>query len=681
MNKVIAIAKSYWKPLLVLNGVILVSTISIANFCPRTWTADAQLILPDTTSNLDASLGTLGNLKNTGMVFSNEVNPLKTQSSIITSKNVMSSVWASDPEKSLYQSLNSYRKLFKVIAGDQSTTIRVEVEGSGPDLARQRAVTLIKVYHQRLNKLRKDEAIAREQFSHSELERAGRDLSQAQRVLAAFQKSSGLINSEEQTKGIVSVISSLTEAQAQALAQAQSNETQTKILSTRIGLTPEQAIKSLSLGENQDYQFIREKLSELEVTLVQTRARFTDGNPAVQSLLSQRDELRRQIEQYIAQVATNTIGVDTTVDSRNSNGRAALIQRLILAESESRMQQRQAAQLQSQVNKLRGTLMSIPANQVRVLELQRQYDIAEGVYKGLIAQVQQAKVAAFDSYPNVQLLDQPTVEPKPTSPKMSMIALGSILASVFGSLALVLFLESRNPLLKPKDLQNMEFPVLVRIPSFNCSVMELDLESETEVEFQRLASAISLMPLENRRLMVSSSTFGEGKTTVTLGLAMALVDLGFRVLIVDGDFRKAELSQRLGYSQPVASNSKLMAVQVRPGLDLMPTMPRQESRIIEFVARGSFEQALSAVQASGGYDYVIVDSAPVGLTGETALMAAAVSNVLLVVRLGISDRYMVHETLEQLTRHNGRIIGLVINGVETRTEAHVYKRASSQSNL
>ena len=48
------------------------------------------------------------------------------------------------------------------------------------------------------------------------------------------------------------------------------------------------------------------------------------------------------------------------------------------------------------------------------------------------------------------------------------------------------------------------------------------------------------MSLDNRRLMVSSSTFGEGKTTVTLGLAMALIDLGFRVLIVDGDFRRAE---------------------------------------------------------------------------------------------------------------------------------------------
>lgn len=677
MNKMNTIAQRYWKHLVILNGILLAAALASAKFSPRSWTASTQFILPNTTSSLDANLGTLGNLKDSSIDFSNEVSPLKTQASIIISEDVLSTVLASDPEKSKFQRIDSYKKLFKVTPIDQATTIWVEVKGSAPDLARQRAETLIKVYQQRLNALRKDEAIAREQFSGSELAIARQNLSLAQIALAAFTKSSGLVNGEEQTKGIVSTIATLTEAQAKAVAQAQSSQALAETLSTRISLTPDQAIKSLGLGENQDYQFTRQKLAEVEATLVQTQALFTDDHPAVQTLLLQRDELRRQIGQYVAQAAANTMGVDTTVGSNGAEGRIVLIQRLVIAESESKAQQSQAAQLQSQVDKLSGSLRAIPANQSRILELQRQYDIAEGVYKGLIAQVQQAKVSAFSSYPNVQILDQPSVDPKPTTPKRSMIALGAILGSVFGSLALILFLESRNPLLKPKDLEGMELPVLVRIPRFKQPLMTLRPESETEVELQRLASAISLMPLENRRLMVSSSTFGEGKTTVTLGLAIALIDLGFRVLIVDGDFRKAELSQRLGYAPKMAATS-IVPVQVRPNLDLLPTLPRSDGRIVEFVARGDFERSLSAIQTSGNYDYVIVDSAPVGLTSESALMAAALSNVLVVVRLGISDRYMVHETLEQLTRHNARIMGLAINGVETRTEGYIYKRENSQ---
>ncbi len=679
MNKVITIAQRHWKAMLYLNGIVVTAAIAIAIYFPKTWTASTQLILPDTTSNLDASLGTLGNLKDSNIEFSTAINPLNTQTSILTSKDVLRLVWESDPEKSQFPQLERYAKLFKVKPVDQATTMEVEVKGSAPDLARKRAATLVKVYEERLNELRKDEAIARVRFSRNELEAAQRNLIKAQIPLAEFKKSSGLVNSQEQTTGIVSTISSLTVAQAQALAQAKSNETLIKALSSRIGLTPDQAIKSLRLGENKEYQFARQTLSALEATLVQSRAQFNDDSPGVQSLLSQREELRRQIQQYIAQASANTVGVDTTVDSSSSDGRAALIQRLILAESESKMQRRQATHLQSQLDKLTGTLRSIPANQARVFELQRQYDIAEGVYKGLIAQVQQAKISAFNSYPNVQLLDQPTVEPKPTSPKRSLIALGAILTSVFGSLALVSFLESRNPLLKPKDLQEMEFPVLVLIPRLKQSVMELDLGAETEVEFQRLASLISLMRLENRRLMVTSSTFWEGKTTVTMGVAIALRDLGFRVLVVDGDFRKAELSRRLGYSQQAASNG-LMPVQLRPGLDLMPMIPR-EGKILEFVARGSFEQSLNAIQASSDYDYIIVDTAPLGLTSETALMAIAVPDVLFVTRPGISGRNLVYDSLKQLTRHNARIMGLVVNDLNARTDGYRYGDKSKQDVL
>ncbi|MBC8122373.1 MAG: CpsD/CapB family tyrosine-protein kinase, partial [Gemmatimonadaceae bacterium] len=276
-----------------------------------------------------------------------------------------------------------------------------------------------------------------------------------------------------------------------------------------------------------------------------------------------------------------------------------------------------------------------------------------------------------------QVLDQPTVDPKPSSPKLSLIALGALLASALGSIALALLLEGRNPLLGPKDLQGVEFPVLARIPLLKGPALESDLEAETGVEFQRLASAVSLMPIENGRLMVSSSSFGEGKTTVTLGLAIALADLGFRVLLVDGDFRRAELSRRLGFTREGVLQS--MLVHLRPDLDLVPTIPRQR-RVMELVARGRFERSLETLHESGEYDYVLIDSAPLGLTSESALMAAAVRNVLLVIRPGTSDRNMVNDSIEQLAQHNARIIGLTINGVQTRSEGYRYARNIAQGN-
>jgi len=667
MNKASAIVLRHWKPLIGLNLTLLVATIAAIASAPRVWTAKTQLILPSTTSNLDASLGTLGSIKNGETTFSTQVNPLNVQASIMTSDDLIKRLWSSDPEKAEYANLGQYKKLFQVSPQEQSTIIELEVSGSSAQLASDRATGLTKLYQQRLNELRQDDAAVREKFGHRELEQARRNLHQAQTNLATFQEASGLVNSEEQTKELVALLGTLTDAQSQALAQAASNKTLTQTLANRLNMAPDQAIRSLQLGENEDFQFTRQKLSEVEAALVENQARFTDQHESVQALLVQQDSLQQRLQQYVAQGSANTEGVDTTVGS-GKEGRVALIQRLILAESEAKMQQSQAAQLARRIRQLRGSLEAIPVSQARLAELQRQYDIAEGIFKGLVAQVQKAKVNAFDVYPNVQALDTGVVRRAPSKVKLTAIA--GILAALFSSAALALLLEARNPLLSAKDLQDVEFPVVVQIPRFK------RLGADMEVAFQWLGSAISLLTLANRRLLITSSTVGEGKTSVTLGLASALVDLGFRVLVVDGDFRQAELSRRLGCAQPLGQEP----VSIRPGLDALPSAPRS-GKVVDLVARGRFEQHLAAAESAGCYDYVLVDSAPLSLTSETALMISATQNVLFVVRPGTSDRTSVKASLLQLAQHKAEIVALAINGVDMKADTYYYQREGSPVNV
>lgn len=684
MGKVAAIATRHWKSLFILNLLVLAATVGKLATSPKVWTATAQLILPQKSGNLDANLGTLGSLRNADPGFSSEVNPLKVQASILTSDALLERVLDSDPEKSKFSRLANYKRLFKASPQEQSTIVSLAVSASTPELARQRTNTLLEVYQQRLNELRQADSTSRKQFSQKELNQARERLSQAQIALARFKQSTGLVNSEAQTQGIVTAINNLTTVQAQVLAQAQASENRIRVLSTRLSLTPNQAIRSLGLGENQNYQFVRSKLAEVDAQLVKLRATFTDNHPTVQKLLSERDELQRKLQDYIAQSAGGT-RVDTTV-STGTDGRATLIQQLVLAESEATGQQRQAEQLQREIAKLNAALKSLPASQAQLLELQRQVDVAEGVYKGLVAQVQQNNINAFDTYPNVQVLDPAKVDSKPSGPKRSITVLSGLMASLIGSIALVLFLESRNPLLSPKDLQSIKFPIVVRIPRLRNSGLSWQVGTETEVEFQRLASAISLQPLNDRRLLITSAIMGEGKTTVTLGLARALADLGFRVLLVDGDFRKAELSRRLGYGRERESadavrlaNEVQQPISVEPSLDLLPTLPKQ-GKIVELVRRGRFEQSLAVAESADNYDYVLVDSAPVSLTSETALMANVVPNVLFVVRPGTSYSNSVNESLDQLDQHRAKILGLVINGVEANSKAYPYRSNESLVN-
>ncbi|MBD2776047.1 GumC family protein [Iningainema tapete] len=664
MNRLLAITARHWQYLLGLNVILMTGAVASVKYSQKVWTATTQFILPDSTSNLDASLGTLGSIRNSDPGFSAQVNPLKIQASILTSDALIEQVLASDLEKSQFKGIASYKGLFKVSPQEQSTIISVSVSGSSPEIARSRALTLTSAYQKRLNELRQANSEARLQFSQKELRLAKERLTEAQTRLAGFRQSTGLANVEEQTKGIVSTINTLTTARATALAQAAASQNRAQIISQRLNLMPTQAVQSLSLGENQDYQFVRNKLAEVEAALVQKRATLTENHPQVQSLITQSQQLQSLLQEYINS-AGNGNRIDTTVTT-DAQGRSTLIQQLILADSEATAQKQQAEKLDNQILQLNATLKSLPASQQKLTDLQRQVDVAEGVYKGLVAQVQQNNIDAFNAYPNVQVFDPPRVEPKPTSPKMSLALINAVLASIIGSIALLLLLEKRNPLLSPKDLEAVKFRFVARIPKLKNSTIPSQLGQEREIEFQRLASTISLQPLENHRLLITSAMMGEGKTTVTIGLAIALVDLGFRVLLVDGDVRQAQLSKRLGFSVESIPNLQLMPIQ--PNLDLLP-MPQQGTKV-QLLRRGRFEQLLATAESTNNYDYVLIDSAPVSLTSETAMMAAHANNVLFVVRPGVSHSHSVNESIEQLIQHKAQMLALVVNGEETKTKTY-----------
>lgn len=667
MNKLYLIGKRYWLPLLLFNSLVVAAAFYLVTKTPKVWTASAKMILPENTSKVAVNLGTLGSLTSGDPVMATDTNKLEVQKAILLSDVLIERLWNTDPEKAKFDTATKYKDLFTIKSSKESSNIlSIAANGSSPKIAERRAIALLKEYQERLNDLRQSNRIARENYSQPDLEQAEARLQKAQGDLAQFKSRTGLINNEEQTKSIVNTMSTLTTSLSQANAQAQSNARRIQVLSNRLNLSPEQAIRSLGLGENKDYQFLRQKLVELEANLIPLRSRFTDDSPNVQKLLAQREDLAQRIQSYVAQSAGGK-QIDTTITSGEAGqGRALLIQQLILAEAEANAQRETTKVLQSYLNQLNATLNTFPANQERLSDLQRQVEIAEGIYKGLVAQIRQTSVDSFNSYPSVQVLDPPAANAKPSAPKPAATAMSALIAALLGSTALVLLLESRNPLLRPVDLKRLKFPLVFRIPQLRSVSKPLGLYDGTELEFQRLASSISLQPTEHRRLMITSAMKGEGKTTVTLKLAIALTDLGFRILLVDADYRQASLSKQLGFADILEPKSE--PVSIKPGLALLPTA-HVAGKLVGLLTRGQFQQTLLAAETTGHYDYILVDGPPLDSTSEGILLASLIQQVLFVVRPGKSERKPVAESLEQLAQHDVKLLGLVVNDLESRSRA------------
>jgi polysaccharide biosynthesis transport protein len=661
MNRSLTILLRHWKPLLAWNLALAILAAGALARSKPIWVANATFILSANSGKLSANLGDLGQVSDSTAFFSQQVNPLNVLSSIVMSDDTMGALQKVDPQQGDSLSLSRYKSFFKVTAEESSTIFAVKVSGHNQTIAQQRAEALVQVFQQRLNYLRQDDAIQRSMFVQTEMENARRNLDKVQAELTAFKQSSGLVQSEEQTKQLVVTINNLTANQADTLARARASAIQAQSLSQRLGLTPDQALRSLKLNERQDYVYARQKLTEVDVRLGQARSLYQEDTPEVQSLLSEREQAAAQVEGYVIEAGANVPGINPATGLNLGE----LMQQLVLTESQATAGQQQAEQLQNRITQLTQSLDTLPRKQAKLQELERQYAIAEGVYQGLVAKVQETRLNTFSNYPSVQVLDRPQVNPAPAGSKKIPILMGATLAAILGSVALTLLLESRNPLLSPADVQMSQIPVIGSLPIMQSSWSMFWTDFFNGMELQRLASNISMMQLANKRLLISSAAKGEGKTTVTLGLAIALKTLGFHVLVVDADFRHRAISHRLEHPVP---HAEPMAVPVMPGLDLL-SFTTTDTQGMEFVLRGGFEQTLNQAEFEGQYDYVLIDGPGICSAGEAILLATIAQHVLWVVRPGISERFNVSKAIAQIARHQQvEWAGIVLNGTETLVE-------------
>jgi polysaccharide biosynthesis transport protein len=700
VNSIPAIASRYWKQILAWNALVLTVAAAGVIVGPRTYIATTRFIMPRATAQFNSNLGTLGSVREGD---TSEPADVQNQISILKSNMLLSRVLETDPDKEKFSKLEQYRqleqysKLFTIKPEDKTTVFQLSAKGSRPEIATKRVNSLVMAYQQRLNELRTEDKTSRSRFGQKELEKAEKRLLQAQVALTEFKQISGLVSSKAQVEGLVAMINSLMSQQAQMQNLANTSAGRVKTISSQLGAMPDQAIQTMKLSDNQDFQSVRSQLSEVSAAITKARATYQEDHPQVVDLVSQYNKLKIQYLQYVQQAAN---GLHVDASSSGSGGRAALMLQLVEADNDAVTQRQQAEDLGQKVATLNASLKTLPQKLAILQQLERQYEVSEGVYKGLLTQGKQGNIDVYNTFPNVQVLDSPSIS---TKSSLLLVLFNALLASGVGTIAITLWLERQNPVLTPKDLHTTKIPILASIPRSKSTGNEWESTPNSEVVFQQLASLVNLQNLENRRLLVTSAMEGEGKTTVVIGLANALVDLGYKVLIVDGDFRKAELSQRIGCVKdwsrserlaryleeefstvPGAKNTLLKSllqqalVPIHPNLDLLPTLP-QHRKIINLIRQGRFEETLAAVGTIRDYDYTLIDSAPVSLTSETALMAGISEHVIFVVRPNKSRRDAFLNSIEQLTQHKAKILGWAINYVGSPKGYIQYGTAHSSS--
>lgn len=344
--------------------------------------------------------------------------------------------------------------------------------------------------------------------------------------------------------------------------------------------------------------------------------------------------------------------------------------------------------LQSKINSI-GQISSgqsqqyaaLPYQEKAIRSIERQQEIKEALYIILLQKREEAAVNLAIINPSIKMVDLAKASSMPISPKKAIIYLAALLLGLgipIGIIYVYFLLDTK--IHSKKDVQAIvtEIPVLAEIPHIpgqDKLVKYLDRSVLSEA-FRMLRTNLSFLIQDEHKpqvLFTTSTIKGEGKTFVSMNLAITLSTLNKKVILVGADLRNPQLHKMLkstrhkkGVTNYLHDTTTALNDIIETGqeynlkFDLIfsGTIPPNPA---ELLSNGRFEVLLEELKKE--YDFVIVDTAPTLLVTDTTLIANLADLIVFVIRANHTDKKLLHfiNELKALKKINNA--GIVLNNV------------------
>lgn len=375
------------------------------------------------------------------------------------------------------------------------------------------------------------------------------------------------------------------------------------------------------------------------------------------------------------------INLDTSIRAMRTNVQATLDATLKGLQITKEDLAREASRYSRRIN-------DAPTQERQFVSIARQQEIKSGLYLMLLQKREENAITLAATANNVKIIDEALADDNPISPKKTIVYLAALVLGVGLPVGVIYLIGLTKFKIEGRaDVEKLtSLPVVGDIPladekTGSIAVFENqnNLMSET---FRNVRTNLQFM-LENGKnvILVTSTISGEGKSFISANLAISLSLLGKKVVIVGLDIRKPGLNKVFnipkkehGITQYLTNTTANLMDFVQPSdinknLFILPggTVPPNPT---ELLARGGLEKAIETLKAN--FDYVILDTAPVGMVTDTLLIGRVADLSVYVCRADYTHK--AEFTLINELAENNKLPNLCIavNGLDLNSRKYGY---------
>ncbi len=576
-------------------------------------------------------------------------------------------VGAELPEQAMYATIMpleyaaiAYGSRLSVSASSKTTTVAVlNYLDTQPERAIDYLNELFRSYNEDANEDKNEVALKTEEFLKNRISAIREELDATESNLESYKKKNELINL---TNDASNALNKLTEYQKEQVEL----ETQLNLVTALLDYVddPRNAFNVVpsNLGlKDADMSNLLNKYNDYVLQRNRLLKSSSPENPYVKRLTAQLEEMWPTIRLSLKSVRENIL-----------------------------TQKRSA---EDQYNLFSRRVGEVPTQERSLNNIIRQQEIKVELYLMLLQKREENYISLNSTAAKARVIDDPRSTGK-VSPKTKVILLGALVLGLCFPVGLIYLLGLLRYRIEGREDVEMltKIPVLADIPLAPKSLDgELSLavrensNDMMEEAFRGLRTNLRFVLSEKENVIACTSCIpGEGKTFVSTNLAMSLALLGKRVIIVGLDIRKPRLVKLFGLSSDhrgittfLSSNSgdfqdldkQIHHAVLNPNLDVLPAgvIPPNPG---ELISREQLDHAIALLREH--YDYVIVDTPPVGLVSDTLSAARVADMTIMVCRADYSPRNNFQ--LINALHHDNKMpkITLVLNGIDLKKRKYGY---------
>ena len=321
-------------------------------------------------------------------------------------------------------------------------------------------------------------------------------------------------------------------------------------------------------------------------------------------------------------------------------------------------------------------IRGIPERTIREEELRATVDRERDLVKYLGANLETQRLKEASARNEVFVQDSAVAPFRPTSnTALQIIPAGLALGLGLGLALAILFDLLDKRVRYPEQVANdLRLDIIGAIPLVHPGRPSVEEQAQLVESFRtlRLSLRHQFTAGEPVSFTVTSTGPSEGKSFVSSNLALSFAEAGFRTVLVDGDTRRGAIQQAFGvpqkpglvdYLQGASTLDETVYPTTYERLSLVPCGTRHR-QAPEMVTTAAMESLLDELRAR--FDVVIVDSPPLGAGTDAYALSTLTGGLLMVLRVGVTDRKMAVAKLETMDRLPIRPLGAVLNGIEPK---------------